>query len=398
MEWNPSPAAVLVITTKKKESREMFEAELKLRPKNIKNIEALETTLYPASVNGPDFELSFPVEPGRFRYHRSFLLQFMNVCTERPISLVPLDSVGLEPCETSTKYPGGARPDRRRVGVKSAAGAPMPRGRGPSSLSIGSGPGLSRPGFSLANFRSPPRWGDSQSRFEASNLARFDAVPSANVVPDYLTSKTWSRGGLRGGDTRAQCGSNRRGDVGGAGFQIPTSQTANLDPVAPLKQSENRWVPRNPQTPRKPRSATLKRELKVGALLNKLTAKNFDLLSNRIINWANKSEHEKDGATLKQIIRLIFEHAKGGAVFGETYARLCRNMVDRISPQVQDKMIRNSEGQPITGGMLLRGSKKWPGAISSVFGCDSCYWMSLNSMRDTGNRTIPILFPYQGIL
>jgi translation initiation factor 4G len=36
------------------------------------------------------------------------------------------------------------------------------------------------------------------------------------------------------------------------------------------------------------------------------------------------------------------------------YARLCRKMMEQISPKVQDDGIKNSEGKPFAGGNLFR--------------------------------------------
>jgi translation initiation factor 4G len=36
------------------------------------------------------------------------------------------------------------------------------------------------------------------------------------------------------------------------------------------------------------------------------------------------------------------------------YARLCRKLMEKISPKVQDEGIRNAEGKPIAGGQLFR--------------------------------------------
>ncbi|KAH9007608.1 hypothetical protein EDB83DRAFT_2532609 [Lactarius deliciosus] len=38
----------------------------------------------------------------------------------------------------------------------------------------------------------------------------------------------------------------------------------------------------------------------------------------------------------------------------EIYARLCRKMMEQISPKVQDDGIKNSEGEPFAGGNLFR--------------------------------------------
>ncbi|KAG8735083.1 hypothetical protein FRC10_011010 [Ceratobasidium sp. 414] len=77
---------------------------------------------------------------------------------------------------------------------------------------------------------------------------------------------------------------------------------------------------------------------------------NFDLVSDQIIEGANRS----DGSTLMQVVKLIFEKAKDKEAFSKMYALLCRKMVERVSPNVQDETIRNAEGQPIRGGLLFR--------------------------------------------
>ncbi|EDQ98129.1 uncharacterized protein LACBIDRAFT_242355 [Laccaria bicolor S238N-H82] len=93
---------------------------------------------------------------------------------------------------------------------------------------------------------------------------------------------------------------------------------------------------------------------KVKALLNKLTMQKFDSISDQVIAWANKSEKEKDGRTLIQVIRLVFEKAIDEAIWSEMYARLCRKMMEQISFKVQDDGIKATDGKPITGGQLFR--------------------------------------------
>ena len=93
---------------------------------------------------------------------------------------------------------------------------------------------------------------------------------------------------------------------------------------------------------------------KVRALLNKLTLKKFDSISDQIIEWANKSENEKDGRTLIQVVNLVCEAATDGLMMSEVYARLCRRMMEQISPNVRDDGIKNAEGKPIAGSQLFR--------------------------------------------
>ncbi|KAE9387523.1 ARM repeat-containing protein [Gymnopus androsaceus JB14] len=76
-----------------------------------------------------------------------------------------------------------------------------------------------------------------------------------------------------------------------------------------------------------------------------------------IIVWANKSKKEKDGRTLLQVIHLVFEKAIDDTTRSEMYARLCRKIMEHISPNVQacqDDGIKDLEGYSIAGGHLFR--------------------------------------------
>jgi len=99
-------------------------------------------------------------------------------------------------------------------------------------------------------------------------------------------------------------------------------------------------------------SEIIEREVK--ALLDELTMERFDSISDQIIQWENKSVNEKDGRTLIQVIRLVFEKATDDAACNEMYALLCRKMMEQISPDVQDDGVENPEGKPIAGGQLFR--------------------------------------------
>ncbi|KAG1878891.1 hypothetical protein F4604DRAFT_578364 [Suillus subluteus] len=160
------------------------------------------------------------------------------------------------------------------------------------------------------------------------------------------------RGERRGDANKASMSHQRQGSGFGA---APTTLRAGSEPVVPLKLSVNRWVPAS--TTCKVQSGIDLPELvdrKVKALLNKLTMEKFETISDQIIHWANKSVNEKDGRTLIQVIRLVFEKAIDEAVWSEMYARLCRKMMEQISPEVQDERIKNTEGKPIRGGHLFR--------------------------------------------
>ncbi|KAJ7258700.1 hypothetical protein C8J57DRAFT_1644698 [Mycena rebaudengoi] len=131
-----------------------------------------------------------------------------------------------------------------------------------------------------------------------------------------------------------------------------SSMQGGFENPSPLQVTVNRWDRKSVQAvdPDSPEIV----DRKVKGLLNKLTMEKFDSISDQIIEWVNRSEKENDGRTLLQVIRLVFEKATDEATWSEIYARLCRKMMEQISPKVQDDGIKNAEGKPITGGQLFR--------------------------------------------
>ncbi|PKC59611.1 ARM repeat-containing protein [Rhizophagus irregularis] len=96
---------------------------------------------------------------------------------------------------------------------------------------------------------------------------------------------------------------------------------------------------------------------KVNALLNKLTLKNFESLSDQIIVYGNKSRGERDGRILREIIRLIFERSCNDSKFCAIYAYLCRKMMERVDPEIVDESIKNTDGKSVQGEDFEKGWK-----------------------------------------
>jgi translation initiation factor 4G len=67
----------------------------------------------PGSLKSPQAELNTDAEPGKFRYDREFLMQFMSVCREKPDNLPPLEEIGLEAESSSGFGTRGGRGGRR---------------------------------------------------------------------------------------------------------------------------------------------------------------------------------------------------------------------------------------------------------------------------------------------
>jgi translation initiation factor 4G len=200
----------------------------------------------------------------------------------------------------------------------------------------------------------------SEDRFAASSRATSvsGAVGMQFQRPMALT-RTASTGGPTATRERTRSKRGEKRDSNKLGnttqHQAATASMYNhqmgFEPVVPLQATANRGDRKTFQAD----GDTLEMvERKVKGLLNKLTMEKFDSISDQIISWANKSENEKDGRTLIQVIKLLFEKATDEATWSEMYARLGRKMMEQISPKVQDDGIKNNKGKPITGGQLFR--------------------------------------------
>ncbi|OBZ65381.1 Eukaryotic translation initiation factor 4 gamma [Grifola frondosa] len=334
-------------------------------------IEDLGSIAYPEGIKSPKVELNVNAKQGKFRYDREFLLQFMAICKEKPDSLPPLDAIGLEPADQNFAMSRGG--SGRRT---SSASMPPPASTAAHQASIGLGisgfPKPPNPFNMMGQFSTPSSKMSSEERFQMSNCSTSMSggpagMPFSRPSPMVRSS---SQGGPCGhpmgsGWTRSQRGGRRdKENIVGAG---PSGQSSfasgsslpgglSLEPVAPLEASANRWqagsLGRKAQAPDADSPEVVDR--KVRGLLNKLTMEHFDSISDQIITWANRSEKEKDGRTLIQVIRLVFEKATDEATWSEMYARLCRKMMEQISANVQDDGIKNSGGKPIAGGQLFR--------------------------------------------
>ncbi|KAF6760217.1 hypothetical protein DFP72DRAFT_883540 [Ephemerocybe angulata] len=314
-----------------------------------RNIVDINGVKYPEGISSPRPELNENAKPGHFRYDRDFLLQFMAICKEKPPSLPPLDAIGLEPIDQATLMMSRGGSGRHR----NTSGAPPPSRQASMGLGFG-GPGKAGgANFAMGSFAAPGKL-TSEERFSMANNGARSASGSAAVGIPFGRAggptpmqRTASQGGRD--RTRSKRGEKRPPAEGGRGYQhdrggsyAQQQNQMDLGPVAPLQPTANRWDRKAVGAVDVDSPELVDRKVK--GLLNKLTMEKFDSISDQIITWANKSEQEKDGRTLIQVIRLVFEKATDEAAWSEMYARLCRKMMERISPK----------GKPIAGGQLFR--------------------------------------------
>lgn len=336
-----------------------------------RSIHDLPAVSYPDSVKASRPELNAEAQPGKYRYDREFLLQFMAVCTEKPESLPNLEAIGMVDSESGNQRGNFGSGSRR----SSQMGPPaVPSRQGSMSGGFGSrstsGGGVGGAFGGMGNFGQAPL-GSSEARFAQSlgrsasgafpsrpgSMSRTSSqsgmiTPGGNFVPAGGRT-TSSRGGKRrqddsqGGSRRRDGGDGRDGGkhVSGDGFENAT--------LAP--RSETGWAPAvaggaAPSDPNSPEMV----QRKVKALLNKLTLERFESISNQILEWADKSVEETDGRILRQVIALIFEKATDEANWSEMYARLCRKLMEKVSANVKDETVKGQDGNPVAGGALFR--------------------------------------------
>ncbi|KAG8710698.1 hypothetical protein FRC09_020972 [Ceratobasidium sp. 395] len=120
------------------------------------------------------------------------------------------------------------------------------------------------------------------------------------------------------------------------------------------RQGEHYSTVKNEQFAPQQAEASVLDEDNVESLLDKLTTVDFNLVSDHILRRVNKSGPEKGDSALTHLAKFVFEKAKNEAAFSEIYARLCRKLVDQISPNIQDEAVQDNRGQPIPGGLLFR--------------------------------------------
>ena len=283
----------------------------------------------------------------------------MSLCKEKPESLPPLDAIGLEPVDQHSLTRGGSGRSRQ------LSGSTVPS----RQASIGGGlPGttLRSQYQSMGQFTTSGKFGPGSERFEAAGARSVSmggpSVPFRNPPLQRTASQGGPGGSIPNHRTRSKRGEKRPdgNKVGGPpgpqahgpSYGQPQGGFPPFEPVVPLQATENRWE-RKLLASNDPESPEVV-DRKVKALLNKLTMEKFDSISDQIIQWANRSENQKDGRTLIQVIRIVFEKATDEATWSEMYARLCRKMMEQISSKVQDEGIKSAEGKPIAGGQLFR--------------------------------------------
>ncbi|EGF99712.1 Hypothetical protein MELLADRAFT_94139 [Melampsora larici-populina 98AG31] len=382
----PTPIDVNAVPSQKVNATGETMSPLPSALSSARKIEDLGQVSYPENIKSPHPDLNAEAAPGKFRYDRAFLLQFMEVCKGKPTQLPDLDSIGMVDSQSGSMNPmsrtqsmGGQRRNTGQMtpGGRGPSGSLTPSGgsmssmMGPGGIPNRAGPGgAGMPMFATGTNRT------SEERFSQSNRAILGAIPiggiggglllpgrptgqmsrtpSANALPGIMTN------GARDGNRRSGRGTRRDGGPPmstnapssnmNRGMQMQSMYPTEV--VQPLQSSANSWATARSNQLEEDSPEMVNR--KVRALLNKLTLDKFESISDQVIDWANKSEKENDGRILRQVIALIFEKATDEAHWSEMYAKLCRKLMEKLSPEVKDENVLDTAGNKVHGGHLFR--------------------------------------------
>ncbi|KAJ7782682.1 ARM repeat-containing protein [Mycena metata] len=310
-------------------------------------IDDLSRVPYPENVKSPKFELNISAKDGKFRYDRDFLLQFMPICKEKPDLRPPLHVIDIGLFDENSM----ARTTKLRGGTHR-----------PDGTTVSNVPGANNsPGFPGFNAKAPPfgmgKFGagaklSSEERYNSSLRAASGSVlPPFGRLVAHVSSQPSVSSGLSSSEQFETRDENTSAPPSHTASGFGGHNSSDFEEPLPLQVTANRWD-RNTAAVVDPYSPEIV-DRKVKGLLNKLDMEKFDSISYQIIEWVNKSEKETDGRTLIQVVRLVFEIATDDERWSEMYARLCRKMMEQISPKVQDDGIKNAEGKPIAGAQLF---------------------------------------------
>jgi translation initiation factor 4G len=229
--------------------------------------------------------------------------------------------IGLEPNDSSSLHltrGGSGRHRKSSSAIPSACQASIGLGFSPSTLGKGTVGSFNQ----MGNFA-------TQDGCKLNTEDHF-AVPFlslASLAFARLIGLTWTASSGPGRESkrgRKKDESYRVASGVPAPVELVTQYNGNFEPVALLQATVKRW---DRKAFRDHADSPEMVDRKVKSLLNKLAMIRFDSISDQIIQWADRSENEKDGRTLIQVIKLVFEMATDQMIWCEMYARLCTKMI-----------------------------------------------------------------------
>lgn len=214
-------------------------------------------------------------------------------------------------------------------------------------------------GYFTSNFRGNTRITSSNTfQPQSANINRISSQSNFNVT---------SFSSIRSGQQSLPRRNVNNYFHGSPGAKLTSPKTINLSPMtpmpepvspkAPLKRTANAWTPKLRSKIPDTVNGLLTEEAiirKSKSLLNKMTAENFDVISDQLLEISNQSENETTGLALRIVVNQTFEKATDEAHWSAVYAKFCLKLVEKVSPEVQQEGLLTKAGEPMRGFQLVR--------------------------------------------
>ncbi|MCJ1401545.1 hypothetical protein MMC11_004761 [Xylographa trunciseda] len=372
------PVPLKIETSKPVEAPQPSAALMSLR--SARFLTVIDDVTYPKAIASPNPALNASAPMGKFRYDKTFLMQFQTVFTEKP-SETWVEKVKETVGDTSDT-PASARGPRTAGGMMSSR---QTSARGSVLPGAGFGGGAFAQ-FAGVGGRTLPPGTTSESRFQASsqpaqrstaqNPVRYNPNASGGFPMGISQSMTRTPSSTSMGHPQSPRNNTSQRGAGGRGSNRAKPQrendkdaksmpiTAGQD-LKPIQVSATGWKPRSvganaagmagPPPGGDGYLAPDVVQRKVKAALNKMTPSTFDKISGQILEIVMQSKKETDGRTLRQVIQLTFEKATDEAHWAQMYAEFCSSMLQHMTPEIKDETLPlDKNGKVTAGGTLFR--------------------------------------------
>ena len=365
------PTALKLETSKPVEAPQPSAALQSLR--SARFLTSVNDVSYPPSIASPNPALNTAAPMGKFRYDKTFLMQFQSVFVEKPSETWTekvKETVG-DTSETPNR-PTSAR-------TLPFIGIPRPRPSVPPSFNnmgaFGVPPGRTLPPGTTSNERLQASNQAAQKTSMQNPLRYFPNTPASFTMGSGPPmSRTTSSTSASHPQSPRGNPSHRAGGGRGSNRGKPPRENdkdAKAMPITegkelkPIQISASGWKPRSVGSnaagmsgPPPGGDGYLAPDVvqrKVKAALNKMTPNNFDKITSQILDIVSQSKQETDGRTLRQVIQLTFEKATDEAHWAAMYAEFCGRMLSNMSPEIKDETLPvDKNGKINAGGTLFR--------------------------------------------
>ncbi|KAJ2737156.1 hypothetical protein IW152_000177 [Coemansia sp. BCRC 34962] len=200
---------------------------------------------------------------------------------------------------------------------------------------------------------SDERFWQSTSRMHNSKDGEHGSRIGSRSSSGQFRSSGGRTNSTRGG-REVSSGKSRIGSRAGSQHGRENVDMAN---VKPLEKSENRYIAKALRVGKDAVEDDMDEEVfdrRMRVLLNKLTLDNFDIVSDELLAWGNKSINETNARMLRHLVMLVYQKAIDEPNWASMYARLCHRIICNVDMQIEDHNLLTKDGKYLCGGFIVR--------------------------------------------